>query len=162
MKELASSTAMIRRFLTNGKSVTKPVLWYNQRMSTSAQRIDPSLSTGIAPIIPTGCEQRVSDTLPVAVGRIAQELDPDKIILFGSFAVGTATADSDVDLLIIMETDDASPERSWSVSRLLIPRPFPVDILVKTPAEIARALAKGDFIVREIVAHGMVLYERHQ
>lgn len=82
--------------------------------------------------------------------------------MFGSFAYGTATPDSDVDLLVIMETDATSPERSWSVSRLLIPRPFPVDILVKTPAEIERALAKGDFFVREILAHGRVLYERHQ
>lgn len=63
--------------------------------------------------------------------------------------------------LVIMETDATSPERSWSVSRLLIPRPFPVDILVKTPAEIEQALSKGDFFVQEILARGRALYERH-
>lgn len=131
-------------------------------MNMSAQPIDTSPPTGIAPIVPTGCEQRVCDTLPSAVGRIAKELDPDKIILFGSFAHGAATPDSDVDLLVIMETDQTSPERAWAVSQLLIPRPFPVDILVKTPAEIERALAKGDFFVRDILARGMVLYERRQ
>ena len=130
-------------------------------MNASTPQIDPSPTAAIAPVVPIGCEQRVSDTLPAAVRRIVDELDPDKIILFGSFAHGTATPDSDVDLLVIMETDATSPERSWSVSRLLIPRPFPVDILVKTPAEIERALAKGDFFVREILARGRVLYERH-
>jgi predicted nucleotidyltransferase len=130
-------------------------------MNPSTRRTDQSPSAEIAPVVPTGCEQRVSDTLPIAVRRIAEELDPDKIILFGSFAYGTATPDSDVDLLVIMETNATSPERSWSVSRLLIPRPFPVDILVKTPAEIERALAKGDFFVREVLARGKVLYERH-
>ena len=130
-------------------------------MNESASLVDDLPSAAIDPVVPVGCEQRVSDTLPVAVKRIAEELDPDRIILFGSFAHGTATPDSDVDLLVIMETDATSPERSWSVSRLLIPRPFPVDIIVKTPAEIERALAKGDFFVREILARGRVLYERH-
>ena len=130
-------------------------------MNEATNQIDQFPSTAIAPVIPVGCEQRVSDTLPVAVSRIVEELDPDRIVLFGSFAHGTATPDSDVDLLVIMETDATNPERSWSVSRLLIPRPFPVDILVKTPAEIERALAKGDFFVREILVRGRVLYERH-
>lgn len=131
-------------------------------MSAFTRQIIQLPAATIAPVVPTGCMQRVSDTLPVAVQRIVDELDPEKIILFGSFAEGTATPDSDVDLLVIMETDATSPERSWSVSRLLIPRPFPVDILVKTPAEVERALATGDFFVQEILARGRVLYERHQ
>jgi hypothetical protein len=59
-----------------------------------------------------------------------------------------------------METDATGPERSWAVSRLLLPRPFPVDILVKTPTEIQASLAAGDFFIREIVTKGAVLYER--
>jgi predicted nucleotidyltransferase len=115
---------------------------------------------GIAPITPTGLPQPVSETLPAAIERIARELQPDKIILFGSYAYGAPTVDSDVDLLVIMETDAHGAERSWAVSRLLIPRPFPVDILVRTPQEIGRALAKGDFFIREIMMQGRVLYER--
>lgn len=90
------------------------------------------------------------------------ELHPEKIILFGSYANGAPTPDSDVDLLIIMETEAPSKERSWAVSRLLLPRPFPVDILVRTPREIATALERGDFFIREIISHGKVLYERCQ
>ena len=116
----------------------------------------------IAPIVPLGCERQVSETLPAAVERIVQELQPEKIILFGSYAYGTPSPGSDVDLLVIMETEESSKERSWAVSRLLIPRPFPVDILVRTPQEIQRALAKGDFFTREIIAQGRVLYERHK
>ena len=60
-------------------------------MNESASLVDDLPSAAIDPIVPVGCEQRVSDTLPVAVKRIAEELDPDRIILFGSFAHGTAT-----------------------------------------------------------------------
>ena len=114
----------------------------------------------LAPIVPTGCERPVSETLPKAVRRIAQVLRPDKIILFGSYANGTPTPDSDVDLLVVMKTSASSKERSWAVSRLLIPRPFPVDILVRTPKEIRQALDQSDFFIQEIVTQGKVLYER--
>lgn len=63
-------------------------------------------------------------------------------------------------LLVIMETSDRPAERYLAVSRLIRPRPFPLDILVKTPAEIARALERGDFFMREISARGHTLYER--
>lgn len=114
----------------------------------------------LAPIVPTGCERPVSETLPKAVQRIAQALRPDKIILFGSYANGTPTPDSDVDLLVVMKTSASSKERSWAVSQLLIPRPFPVDILVRTPKEIRQALDQSDFFIQEIVTQGKVLYER--
>lgn len=81
-------------------------------------------------------------------------------MLFGSYAYGAPTADSDVDLLIILDTDAPRRERTWLVSRLLIPRPFPVDILVKTPQEIEQALAGRDFFLQEIMRRGKVLYER--
>jgi hypothetical protein len=65
-----------------------------------------------------------------------------------------------VDLLVIMETGGRPADRYLAVSRLLRPRPFPLDILVKTPTEIAQALEKKDFFIREIVTRGRVLYER--
>ncbi len=102
----------------------------------------------------------VSETLPEAVQRIVQALQPEKIILFGSYAYGTPTPDSDVDLLVVMETAAPATERYLAVCRLLRPRPFPVDILVKTPQEIEQSLKKGDFFIKEIVTRGKVLYER--
>lgn len=111
-------------------------------------------------ITPVGCRRPVTETVPVALDRIVQALDPEKVILFGSYSYGTPTPDSDIDLLIIIGTEAASAERSWAVSRLLLPRAFPVDILVKTPDEIRSSLEAGDFFIREIVARGRVMYER--
>lgn len=112
-------------------------------------------------VVPTGCKRPVSETLLTAVRRIVEEINPEKIVLFGSYAYGEPTPDSDVDLLVIWDTDLPGTERSWAVSRLLLPRPFPVDILVRTPGEVEQALARGDFFMREILEHGKVLYERH-
>jgi len=112
-------------------------------------------------IVPIGCDQPVSKTLPEAVQHIVQTLNPEKIILFGSYAEGTPSEDSDVDLLVIMETDASSKDRSWAVSRLLLPRPFPVDILVKTPQEIDLAVQRGDFFIKDVISRGKVLYERY-
>jgi predicted nucleotidyltransferase len=114
-----------------------------------------------APIKPTGWPSPVAEELPAAVQRIAQALQPEKIILFGSHAYGTPTPDSDVDLLVILETTASPKERYLAVCRLLRPRPFPVDILVRTPAEIERAVRSGDFFIKEILSQGRVLYERN-
>jgi predicted nucleotidyltransferase len=117
-------------------------------------------SAPAAPITPTGFPNPVAEALPRAVQRIVEALQPEKVVLFGSYAYGRPTPDSDVDLLIIMETSAPDKERYLSVCRLLRPRPFPVDILVRTPREVARALEKGDFFIREIMSQGKVLYER--
>ena len=103
----------------------------------------------------------VARTLPIAVKRIADELDPEKIILFGSYAYGTPTPDSDVDLLVIMNTRQKTKDRYLTVGRLLRPRQFPVDIIVKTPKEVERALKnRKNFFIHDIITRGKVLYER--
>ncbi len=94
-----------------------------------------------------------------AVEKIVNSLHPQKIILFGSYAYGQPTPDSDVDLLVIMETDKPPRERVVAVSLALYPRPFPVDILVKTPRELEEE-APRNFFLREIIERGVVLYER--
>ena len=129
-------------------------------MSISAPSRPKRTRFRLPPITPTGCEQPVSETLPKVVRRIARTLRPARIILFGSYAYGTPTQDSDVDLLVVMNTTASSKERSWAISQLLIPRPFPVDILVRTPREIKQALEGRDFLIEEILTQGKVLYER--
>ncbi len=114
----------------------------------------------IPDITPIGCEESVRKTLPVAVRLIARELHPEKIILFGSYAYGKPTPDSDVDLLVVMKTRASRTNRYLAVSQLLIPRPFAVDILVHTPREIENAVKKGNFFIEEIVTQGRVLYAR--
>lgn len=113
-----------------------------------------------APIRPRGMEPVGEREFRAIVDRLVGALQPEKIVLFGSYANGTPTPDSDVDLLVIMETDAPYRERFAAVSRLLEPRLFPVDILVKTPTEIEQALATGDFFIDEILSQGRVLHER--
>src|SRR5512146_714835 len=103
----------------------------------------------------------VAKTLPGAIERIVSRLKPEKIILFGSYAYGNPTPDSDVDLLVIMKTKAREIDRYIAVSNLLYPRQFPVDILVKTPKEVQEvSRKKGNFFMREILTKGKVIYER--
>ena len=110
--------------------------------------------------VPMGLKVSVGKSLRPAIQKIVAELRPEKVILFGSYAYGTPSPHSDVDLLVIMKTSASLKERSWAVSRLLLPRPFPVDILVKTPKEIEKSLKTGDFFLQEILTRGKVLYDR--
>ncbi len=114
----------------------------------------------IQSVTPRGFPGSVAAALPEVIERLAAQLQPERVILFGSYAYGTPTPDSDVDLLVILDTTASVTERCLAVSRLLYPRPFPVDILVRTPSEIERALRTNDFFIREILAQGRVLYER--
>ncbi|HNN13012.1 MAG TPA: nucleotidyltransferase domain-containing protein [Anaerolineales bacterium] len=103
----------------------------------------------------------VAKTLPPAIQRIVSELKPEKIILFGSYAYGTPTPDSDVDLLVVMRTRAKTIDRYVMVSNILDPREFPVDIIVKTPKELREEQKKkSGFFLREIITKGKVLYER--
>lgn len=112
--------------------------------------------------VPAGLNVSVGKSLRPAIQKIVQELNPEKIVLFGSYAYGNPNPDSDVDLLVIMKTKASLKDRSWAVSRLLLPRPFPVDILVKTPREVKQGLETGDFFLKEILTRGKVLYDRSE
>ena len=112
--------------------------------------------------VPVGLKVSVGKSLRPAIQKIVRELNPEKIVLFGSYAYGMPNPDSDVDLLVIMQTNASLKERSWAVSRLLLPRPFPVDILVKTPEEVEKALGAKDFFLEEILTRGQVLYARSE
>ena len=92
--------------------------------------------------------------------RIAERFQPEKIILFGSYAEGYPKPESDVDLLVIMETSLRSRQQRLEISRALSPRPFPLDIIVRTPRELAERIALGDLFLREVTTRGKVLYER--
>jgi predicted nucleotidyltransferase len=95
-----------------------------------------------------------------AAQKIVDAVDPEKIILFGSFAYGKPNYDSDVDLLVIMESDKSAHARSAQISEILCPRPVPVDIVVRTTAEVTERLAIGEYFFQEILTKGKVLYER--
>jgi predicted nucleotidyltransferase len=92
--------------------------------------------------------------------KIAEKFGPEKIILFGSHAYGTPQASSDVDLLVVMQTELTPHKQRLQIARALSPRPFGMDILVRTPADLERRIALGDFFLREVVRKGKVIYER--
>ena len=90
--------------------------------------------------------------------QIARQFRPEKIILFGSYAYGKPTEDSDVDLLVIMSFKGRNPEKATEIWMATKPN-FPIDIMVRKPEELRKRLAMGDFFLREITEKGAVLYE---
>jgi HEPN domain-containing protein/predicted nucleotidyltransferase len=98
--------------------------------------------------------------LAAVVAQVAEEFRPARIVLFGSRAYGTPTYDSDVDLMVIMETDLPNPEQAFLIRNSLDLRPtFALDILVRRPEQIALGLAEGDFFIRDVMEKGIALYD---
>src|SRR5438477_8535935 len=92
------------------------------------------------------------------VNQIVERFHPDKIILFGSYAYGSPTPDSDVDLLVVMPTRNQVAQ-AIRIDET-IERGFFMDLLVRTPKILEQRLRWGDWFLREIVTRGKVLYEK--
>lgn len=90
---------------------------------------------------------------------VAREFYPQKIVLFGSYAYGKPTENSDVDLLVIMPRTRERGERMSLRIPHAIPRDFPLDLLVRTPCDVAKRLRWGDPFIWELLEKGKVLYE---
>jgi len=90
--------------------------------------------------------------------QIARRFNPQKIILFGSYAYGKPTEDSDVDILVIMSFKGRNPEKATEIWMATKPQ-FPVDIMVRKPGELKKRIEMGDFFFREITEKGVALYE---
>jgi len=87
-------------------------------------------------------------------GVIAREFQPERIILFGSHASGTASRHSDVDLLVVMPYRGSATEQVVRI-RGLAEAPFPMDLLVRKPSEMRRR----DSFTRTVLNEGRVMYE---
>lgn len=96
------------------------------------------------------------------VNQIADEFQPEKIVLFGSYAYGKPKPESDVDLLVVMKTPLRERRQRLEISRALSPRPFPLDIIVRSPEQLQKRISLGDYFLREITTQGQVLYEQHR
>lgn len=96
------------------------------------------------------------------VEKIKAEYQPEKIILYGSYAYGKPTADSDIDLFIIKDTDKRRTDRYVEVSRLVYKpgRYISISPNVYTPQEVEERLALGDDFVEDVLTKGEVLYAR--
>jgi uncharacterized protein len=90
--------------------------------------------------------------------QVAEQFQPDKIILFGSHAYGQPHADSDVDIFVVMPARNQL-DQAAKIHLALLP-PFPMHLLVRTSRNLAWRLAEGDSFLNEIVSKGKVLYEK--
>ena len=107
--------------------------------------------------------QKVEAIIKEIVEILTEKYKPEKIILFGSYAYGNPTEDSDIDLLIIKETDKKRRvDRFVEVKRIIFnPKiRIPISPLVLTKEEIKERLEMGDDFIEEILTKGKVLYER--
>ncbi|MGH7599497.1 MAG: nucleotidyltransferase domain-containing protein [bacterium] len=96
--------------------------------------------------------------------RIVEAFEPEKIILFGSYAYGQPQFHSDIDLLVV--TNCYRRKSVFARDRLVATAARPpgvaMDVIVRTPAEVAYRLKIGDLFFREVMTKGQVLYERSQ
>lgn len=99
------------------------------------------------------------EVIQALVNRIAGEFDPEKIVLFGSYAYGTPTPQSDVDLLVVMPCSGSPVKQALAILKAC-GRPFPMDLIVRTPEELAWRYRGGDPWISDAMDKGMVLYER--
>jgi len=94
------------------------------------------------------------------VNRIAYKFNPDKIILFGSYAMGNPSNSSDLDLLIITDTDLPYHKRSFDIHKALIGSMVPIDILVYTQKEFEQERNEKSSFISSAIKTSKVLYER--
>lgn len=90
--------------------------------------------------------------------RITQAMNPEKIYLFGSYADGKANDESDVDLLVVMDSVLSPHKRNVAVKRLFPRRSFSLDAFVYTPQEFARYRDIPGTIVYNATHHGRLLH----
>ena len=109
-------------------------------------------------------QRRIPEATRAELDKIVKQVvghyQPEKIILFGSYAYGKPSADSDLDLLIIKKTAERFIDR-WTNVRKIVSDPersIPFEPLILTPRELEERLARGDQFIEEIMTRGVVLY----
>ena len=98
-------------------------------------------------------------TIEDTAQRIALKFAPEKIILFGSYAHGQPTEDSDVDLLVVMSFEGKPFDKSLEILNH-VDAQFPIDLLARRPDDTAKRYAEGDPLIRDALDHGRVIFQR--
>jgi predicted nucleotidyltransferase len=107
-----------------------------------------------------GVKERPAVIIEEMVRRVVKRFDPDKIILFGSHARGTAGPDSDVDLLVIMPVEGSKRAKRVEIRVALSGMGCPKDVFVVTSEEVRRLGGLPGTIIRPALLEGKVIYER--
>ncbi|MCM8809705.1 MAG: nucleotidyltransferase domain-containing protein [Candidatus Omnitrophica bacterium] len=108
-------------------------------------------------------KRNIEKIIQLIVKKLVEKYDPEKVILFGSYAYGNPTEDSDIDILIIKNTDKKRRvDRFVEVKRLLYNPDFyiPISPIVLTNQEVKERLEIGDDFIEEILTKGKIVYEK--
>lgn len=89
--------------------------------------------------------------------KIVESYRPEKIILFGSYANGKPGKESDVDFLVIMPFKGKASLKALEILEKVKPI-IPIDLIVRTPAQMRTRVAQNDFFLREVLSNGKVIY----
>jgi len=105
-------------------------------------------------------KESVQEKIDDLVRRIVERFRPEKIILFGSHARGTAGQDSDADILVVMPVKGSKRKKATEIDIALVGLDLPVDLIVVTPEELERNKNQIGTIVYPALKEGKVLYEK--
>ncbi len=103
---------------------------------------------------------KYTDKIPEIKEKIIKELDPEKIILFGSYAWGTPTDESDVDLFIVKEMQESRRKKQTELRKKLFRFGVPMDIIIYTPKELKYRIDLKDFFFEKIINSGKQIYAK--
>jgi len=98
------------------------------------------------------------ETIKNFCDQVVREFKPVKVALFGSYAAGNPTEDSDVDILVVIPFKGKAVRKSLEILNRVNPR-FPIDLLVRSPEQVSDRMDKNDFFMREVIEKGKTLYE---
>lgn len=98
------------------------------------------------------------EAIDQVVEQIVEKFKPQKIILFGSYARGNPGPESDVDLLVVMETSLKDVQQAIQICQQIEYR-FGLDLIVHTPKYLAERMKMGDWFLRDVLKEGKVVYE---
>ncbi len=102
----------------------------------------------------------MNEQIQQIIQQIINNFQPEKIILFGSYAYGNPSDDSDVDLLVIMDFND-SPQKQMFKILQSIDYHLPLDLIVRSQNQLSKRINAGDFFLKEILERGRILYDRN-
>ena len=90
--------------------------------------------------------------------QVGEQFEPTRVVLFGSYAYGTPSEDSDIDLLVVMPREGDDPHLAANI-RLALPSQYSIDVLVHSQRRLRERLRQKDGFLSEIMTKGRVLYE---
>lgn len=103
---------------------------------------------------------KIPDQIHEMVRRIADQFDPEQIIMFGSHARGTAGPNSDADLLVVMSSDSSRRQQATAIDLALAGIDFPADIIVISPEDLQKQKSRKNTVIYPALQEGIVLYTR--